>query len=257
MRWSLPSAVARRSLTYPESPRHDRGANRQATDASSVPNRLAVIGGGGVAVEMATAWQGLGSSVTLLARDSGLLPRMEPFVGELVGHGLTAAGADVRTGVSVTKLRRPLDTGPVTLELDDGSELEVDEVMFATGRAPLTADIGLDTIGLAPGSWLNVDDTLRVRDLHDGGCMRSATPIIAALLTDQGKCGGRIAAAAMDAVAAGRALDPAAWGPRTATVTPWRFRRSSSPTPKRPQLASPPGKPSKRATATRGRRRDR
>src|SRR5262249_11777877 len=56
--------------------------NRQATDSSKVPARLAVIGAGGVGIEMATAWQGLGSSVTLLARGSGLLPRMEPFVGE-------------------------------------------------------------------------------------------------------------------------------------------------------------------------------
>lgn len=54
--------------------------NRQATDSSYVPGRLAVVGAGGVGVEMATAWQGLGSRVTLLARGSGLLPRMEPFV---------------------------------------------------------------------------------------------------------------------------------------------------------------------------------
>ncbi len=55
--------------------------NRQATDNSTVPDRLAIVGAGGVGVEMATAWQGLGASVTLLARGSGLLPRMEPFVG--------------------------------------------------------------------------------------------------------------------------------------------------------------------------------
>ena len=125
--------------------------NRKGTDSSEVPDRLAVVGGGGVAVEMATAWQGLGSSVTLLARRSGLLPRMEPFAGELVGRGLTEAGVDVRIGVSVTELRRAGGTGPVTLELDDGSELEVDEVLFATGRTPLTDDIGLDTVGLAAG----------------------------------------------------------------------------------------------------------
>jgi len=117
--------------------------NRKATDSSEIPNRLAVIGGGGVAVEMATAWQGLGSSVTLLARRSGLLPRMEPFAGELVGRGLAEAGVDVRVGVSVSKLSRPGGTGPVTLYLDDGSEVEVDEVLFATGRKPVTDDIGL------------------------------------------------------------------------------------------------------------------
>src|SRR6201996_7540507 len=130
--------------------------NRKATDSSAVPNRLAVVGAGGVGVEMATAWCGLGASVTLLARGSGLLPRMEPFVGELVERGLRESGVVVRVNVSVTKLHRT--DGPVTLELSDGGELEVDEVLFATGRAPLTDDIGLQTVGLTPGSWLDVDD---------------------------------------------------------------------------------------------------
>jgi pyruvate/2-oxoglutarate dehydrogenase complex dihydrolipoamide dehydrogenase (E3) component len=116
---------------------------------------------------MATAWRGLGASVTLLARGSGLLPRMEPFVGELVERGLRESGIVVRVGVSVTKLRRPDADQPVTLELSDGSELEVDEVLFATGRAPLTDDIGLQTVGLTPGSWLDVDDTCRVRAVDD------------------------------------------------------------------------------------------
>ena len=97
--------------------------NRQATDSSFVPARLAVVGAGGVGVEMATAWQGLGSKVTLLARGSGLLPRMEPFVGELIGRGLADAGVDVRAGVSVRALSRPNPDGPVTLELDDDTEL--------------------------------------------------------------------------------------------------------------------------------------
>src|SRR4051795_2887674 len=62
--------------------------NRRATDSSTVPARLAVVGGGGIGVEMATAWQGLGSHVVLLSRYEGLLPRMEPFVGEYVRRGL-------------------------------------------------------------------------------------------------------------------------------------------------------------------------
>ncbi|MFD8394965.1 FAD-dependent oxidoreductase, partial [Streptomyces sp. NPDC059680] len=75
--------------------------NRHGTDSSTVPARLAVIGGGGVGVEMATLWQGLGSHVTLLARRR-LIPRLEPFAGELVAQGLSEAGADVRIGVQVT-----------------------------------------------------------------------------------------------------------------------------------------------------------
>lgn len=192
--------------------------NRRATDSSSVPGRLAVIGAGGVGVEMATAWQGLGASVTLLCRGSGLLPRMEPFVGELVGAGLTELGVDVRVRVSVTKLRRPDADGPVTLELSDGDELEVDEVLFATGRAPLTDDIGLETVGLSPGSWLEVDDTCRVRAIDDGWLYTCGDANHRALLTHEGKYQARIAGAAIGARAAGRPLDTTAWGAHSATA---------------------------------------
>jgi dihydrolipoamide dehydrogenase len=190
--------------------------NRKATDSSSVPNRLAVVGAGGVGVEMATAWNGLGAAVTLLARGSGLLPRMEPFVGELVERGLRESGVDVRVGVSVTELHRT--DGPVTLELSDGSELEVDEVLFATGRAPLTDDIGLDTIGLTPSSWLDVDDTCRVRAVDDGWLYAAGDANHRALLTHEGKYQARIAGAAIAARAAGHPLDTAPWGAHAATA---------------------------------------
>ena len=49
------------------------------------------------------------------------------------------------------------------MTLEDGGEVEADEVLFATGREPLTDDIGLDTVGLVPGSWLEVDDTCLVQ----------------------------------------------------------------------------------------------
>jgi pyruvate/2-oxoglutarate dehydrogenase complex dihydrolipoamide dehydrogenase (E3) component len=192
--------------------------NRQATDSSSVPNRLAVVGAGGVGVEMATAWQGLGAAVTVLARGSRLLPRMEPFVGEAVAAGLTAAGAQVRVNVSVTGLRRPDADGPVTLDLSDDTELEVDEVLFCTGRAPRTDDIGLQTVGLPPGSWLDVDDTCRVPAVHDGWLYACGDSNHRALLTHQGKYQARIAGAAIGARAAGRPLDTAPWGAHVATA---------------------------------------
>lgn len=192
--------------------------NRQATDSSYVPGRLAVVGAGGVGVEMATAWQGLGSSVTLLARGAHLLPKMEPFVGELIGRGLADAGADVRMGVSVRALRRPDPGGQVTLELDDGSELQVDEVLFATDRTPLTDDIGLDTVGLTSGSWLDVDDTCRVTAVEDGWLYAAGDVNHRALLTHQGKYQGRIAGAAIAARAAGTPLDTKPWGAHATTA---------------------------------------
>lgn len=192
--------------------------NRQATDSSYVPGQLAIVGAGAVGVEMATAWQGLGSSVTLLSRGSGLLPRMEPFVGELIGRGLADAGVDVRVGVSVRELHRSDPDGQVTLDLDDGTELRVDEVLFATGRAPLTDDIGLQTVGLTPGSWLDVDDTCRVRAIDEGWLYAAGDVNRRALLTHQGKYQARIAGAAIGARAAGTPLDTAPWGVHATTA---------------------------------------
>jgi dihydrolipoamide dehydrogenase len=189
--------------------------SREATSAQSVPGRLVVIGGGVVAVEMATAWQALGSRVTVLVRGKGLLPRMEPFAGELVAEALTEAGVDLRTGTSVESLAR--ENGTVVVHTDAGDRIEADEILFATGRAPRTDDIGLDTIGLEPGSWLPVDDSLRVPEsawLYAVGDVNHR-----ALLTHQGKYQARIAGAAIAARAAGVPLletDP--WGAHAATA---------------------------------------
>ncbi|WP_198533748.1 dihydrolipoyl dehydrogenase family protein [Streptomyces odonnellii] len=192
--------------------------NREATDSSTVPRRLAIVGAGGVGVEMASAWQGLGSSVTLLVRRSGLLPRMEPFVGEVVAKGLTEAGVDVRVDVAVTGLSRPDSSGPVTLTLSDGGRLEADEVLFATGRSPRTDDIGLETVGLTPGDWLETDETCRVRGVEDGWLYAMGDVNHHALLTHQGKYQARIAGDVIGARATGQPLDTAPWGAHATTA---------------------------------------
>ncbi|MFF3411033.1 dihydrolipoyl dehydrogenase family protein [Streptomyces sp. NPDC002742] len=189
--------------------------SRDATSAHAVPGRLIVVGGGVVAAEMATAWQALGSQVTLLVRGKGLLPRMEPFAGELVAEALAEAGADVRTGTSVTAVSREGST--VVALTDTGERVEADEILFATGRAPRTDDLGLDTVGLEPGKWIEVDDSLRVIGsewLYAVGDVNHR-----ALLTHQGKYQARIAGAAIAARAAGVPLlesDP--WGAHAATA---------------------------------------
>ncbi|MFB8249443.1 dihydrolipoyl dehydrogenase family protein [Streptomyces sp. NPDC055952] len=188
--------------------------SRDATGSQTVPGRLIVVGGGVVAVEMATAWQALGSQVTMLVRGKGLLPRMEPFAGELIADALTEAGADVRTGVSVESVSR--ENGTVVAVTDRGERIEADEILFATGRAPRTDDIGLDTIGLEPGGWLAVDDSLRVTG-HDwlyavGDVNRRA------LLTHQGKYQARIAGTVIAARATGEEAAAEPWGAHAATA---------------------------------------
>ncbi|MFF5701307.1 dihydrolipoyl dehydrogenase family protein [Streptomyces sp. NPDC012794] len=193
--------------------------SREATSAREVPGRLLIVGGSVVAAEMATAWQALGSRVTVLVRGSGLLPRMEPFAGELVAGALAEAGAVVRTGVSVEAVVREGPTGPVTVVLEGGELLEGDELLMATGRAPRTEDIGLDTVGLTPGDWIGVDESCRVTGhdwLYAVGDVNHR-----ALLTHQGKYQARIAGAAIAARAAGPgapAPDTGRWGAHAATA---------------------------------------
>ncbi|MFF1283069.1 dihydrolipoyl dehydrogenase family protein [Streptomyces sp. NPDC058299] len=188
--------------------------SREATSAKAAPGRLIVVGGGVVATEMATAWLALGSRVTLLVRGKGLLPRMEPFAGELVADALAEAGADIRTGTSVESVTR--ENGTVAAVTSAGDRVEADEILFATGRTPQTDDLGLDTVGLRPGSWLDVDDSLRVTGtdwLYAVGDVNHR-----ALLTHQGKYQARVAGAAIAARAAGSPLLDEPWGAHAATA---------------------------------------
>ena len=163
--------------------------NREATTASVVPPRLAILGGGVVASELAQAFTSLGSRVTVVERGDRLLAREEPFAGEQVAASLTERGADLRFGRTVTRVSR---NGVVTLELDDGGSIEADELLVATGRKLATGDLGLETIGLEPGKPVETDETLR-STRHDWlWAIGDANG--RALLTHMGKYQGRLAA---------------------------------------------------------------
>ncbi|GGO13971.1 dihydrolipoyl dehydrogenase family protein [Micromonospora parathelypteridis] len=190
-------------------------SSREAASAGSVPRRLAIIGGGVVAAEMATAFAALGSSVTVLARD-GVLPSVEPFAGELVTDSLREAGVSVRLGAEAVSVKRD-DSGTVHIETASGERVEADEVLVAVGRTPNTQDIGLDGVGLAPGAWLAVDDTLRVVD--GGGWLYAAGDVNRrVLLTHQGKYQARAVGDVIVARAKGEKVEDARWGRHVATA---------------------------------------
>ena len=187
--------------------------SREATSAQEIPASLAIIGGGVVAVEMATAYAGLGSKVTLIAR-SGLLEKMEPFAGELVGDGLRELGVDVRTNTGTTRVTRDADA--VTITLDDGTEVIAEEVLAATGRSPRSGDIGLENVDLEPGEYIETDDTLRVLGsdwLYAVGDVNGRV-----LLTHQGKYQARAAGDVIAARAKDEDVDGAVWGRHVATA---------------------------------------
>jgi dihydrolipoamide dehydrogenase len=195
--------------------------SREAVSARRIPERLAIIGGGVVGAELATAYSAFGTAVTLIARD-GLLPRVEPFAAEQVAAALTADGVRLLIGAEPTEVAR-VDDGTVRIALADGGSVLADEVLVATGRRPNTGDLGLETVGLVPGGWLDVDETLRVVDasgvpVAEGTLYAAGDVNGRALLTHQGKYQARAAGDVIVARAAGDEVDDTPWGRHAATA---------------------------------------
>ena len=185
---------------------------REVTSADHVPVRLIVLGGGYAGTEMAFAFSSLGAHVTILSRGS-LLSREEPFVGEYLTDALTAEGVDVRIGTTPTRVDRN-DQGIVNVALDDGTSLQAEEILVATGRVPATDGFGLESIGL--GAEFKVDDTMLV----DGTDWLYAVGDVngRALLTHQGKYQARAAGQAIAARLNGTPLLDEKWGRHVATA---------------------------------------
>jgi dihydrolipoamide dehydrogenase len=168
-------------------------SNRQITTAHEVPERLLILGGGVVGVEMAQAWASLGSKVTLIEALPSLLANQEPFAGAEVGQALVALGAVLLIGTKAVAVRR--DDSGITVELEDGSTAVGDRLLVAVGRRPLSSGIGLPSVGIEDGAYVEVDDSMRVPGLpwlYAVGDVNGR-----ALLTHMGKYQGRIAADAI------------------------------------------------------------
>jgi pyruvate/2-oxoglutarate dehydrogenase complex dihydrolipoamide dehydrogenase (E3) component len=198
--------------------------SREVTNAEKAPRRLIVLGGGVVGCEMAQAMRGLGSDeVTVVQHGPRLLPRVEPAASELLRKAFEAAGITVLTGRKATEVRRP--AAEVTLVLDGGQELVADELLVATGRTPSSDAVGLETVGLEPGKYVEVDDSMHAKDgwLYACGDITGRN-----LLTHMGKYQARVAGDVIAARAAGkpddaprlRALADDAWVPQVVFTNP-------------------------------------
>jgi pyruvate/2-oxoglutarate dehydrogenase complex dihydrolipoamide dehydrogenase (E3) component len=137
--------------------------NREIATTEQVPERLIVLGGGAVGVEMADAFTSLGSRVVVIEAEQRLLSREEPFAAEELRAALSKRGAEIRLGVQAERVERR--HGLVRVLVSDGASVEGNEILVAVGRRPLTRELGLETVGLAPGNFIHVDGRLRVPGL--------------------------------------------------------------------------------------------
>ncbi len=147
-----------------------QGADILTTDSfwslTELPRRLIVLGGGPIGCELGQAMRRLGSDVVLVEFADRLLGKEEQAAGALIEARLRGEGVEVRLGTKAIEVRRADGERPrlVVAGPDGGHEtIEFDRLLNATGRAPRTSGIGLESAGVSTDAHgaVAVDDTLR------------------------------------------------------------------------------------------------
>ncbi len=165
--------------------------NREAYTTAELPARAVIVGGSAVGVETSQFLTRFGTEVTLVQRGPRLLAREERTVSELAESHLREAGVEVRTGVSPVRAHR--DGTDSVLELDDGTQVAADVVIFATGRRPRTRDLGLERLGVSTGEDGEIAVDARCRAADGVWAIGDVTGVMA--FTHVAKYQGRIVAA--------------------------------------------------------------
>lgn len=137
----------------------------EALDAAAVPERLIVLGGSAVSVELAQAFRRLGAKVTILELADRLLPEEDEDIGPELRRALEAEGVAVFIGFDTEAVQYNDKEFIVT---GRGRRIVGDRLLVATGRRPNTDTLGLETAGVhrAPGGAIEVDDRLRTNVEH-------------------------------------------------------------------------------------------
>jgi pyruvate/2-oxoglutarate dehydrogenase complex dihydrolipoamide dehydrogenase (E3) component len=126
----------------------------QGLYSPDLPRRLIVLGAGPAGCELAQIYATFGSQVTLIEAEPGLLPGEAAFAGEMLAAALRRAGVEIFLGSRATKAERTPDG--LTLALADGTRLDADRLLLASGRRPRLGGLGLESLGiiLTPGQAL-------------------------------------------------------------------------------------------------------
>ncbi|MBA3774644.1 MAG: glutathione-disulfide reductase [Ramlibacter sp.] len=118
-------------------------------DLDPFPQRLLVVGGGYIACEFASIFNGLGAKVVQLYRGGQVLRGFDEEVRSFIAHEVRKHGVDLRTGMDVERIDKT--GGGLAVTLNDGSCLVADTVLYATGRVPNVAGLGLEAAGVSQG----------------------------------------------------------------------------------------------------------
>lgn len=125
---------------------------------STIPQRIAVIGGGAIGCEFASTFADLGARVTILEGLPKILPGLDTDVANVVVKSFKKKGIDIRTGVAVTG-HTPNASGGTTVAFGDGESVEVDAVIVSVGRKPYSEGLGLEhtAVRVSERGFIDVD----------------------------------------------------------------------------------------------------
>ncbi len=121
-------------------------SSNEAFFLERLPERVAILGGGYIGCEFAGIFHGLGSRVVQIYRGPLFLRGFDKDLREMLAREMRKKGVELRFNAEVARLDRHEDAIRVTLE--DGDRLDVDQVLFATGRAPNSRNLGLEAAGV-------------------------------------------------------------------------------------------------------------
>jgi len=124
--------------------------SNEAFHLKQLPKRIVVAGGGYIAVEFAGIFNGLGAKVVQLYRGSQILRGFDEDIRNTLAAEMRKKGIDIRVNTIINRTEKA--GGALRLTLSDGSMLETDCVMYAIGRRPHTAGMGLDESGVTIGA---------------------------------------------------------------------------------------------------------
>jgi glutathione reductase (NADPH) len=131
----------------PEIPGREHAlTSNEIFDLPAFPERLVVVGGGYIAVEFAGIFNGLGAQVTQLYRGPLFLRGFDADIRAHAAREITKTGVDLRFEVNVQAIEP--GAGGLQVHLTDGNTLETDAVLYATGRRPHLAGLGLENVNV-------------------------------------------------------------------------------------------------------------
>ena len=119
--------------------------SNEAFHLPALPERVLIIGGGYIAVEFAGIFHGLGARVTQLYWRDLFLRGFDDDVRQSLAEALRKGGIDLRFDTNPVRIERASD-GSLRATLGDGTHIEADAILYATGRAPRTRDLGLEQV---------------------------------------------------------------------------------------------------------------